>query len=290
MQNRLLYVLLGLVAVILIVRASVFTVSEGQLAIKSVGGEIVESDYQPGLHFRIPLVNEVERFDKRIITQLYPAERFLTREQEQLNVDFYVKWRIRNLRRFYESTGGTEDVANARLGETIKDSIKSVVTQRTLQQVITAERAEFTGAMMKNVRPAAEQLGVELVDVRITKIDLPQQVRDSVFDRMRATFKAQAAKLRAEGIETSERTRAEANKEQTQILADAARQAGQIRGQGDASASEVYARSYSKNAEFYSFYRSMQSYRDSVGTPGDMLVVAPDSAYFKYFKQPQPRH
>jgi len=289
MQTKILYLMIALVAFILIARASVFTVSEGQLAIKSVGGEIVESDYQPGLHFRIPLVNEVERFDKRIITQLYPAERFLTREQEQLNVDFYVKWRIRNLRRFYESTGGTEDVANARLGETIKDSIKSVVTQRTLQQVITAERAEFTGAMMKNVRPAAEQLGVELVDVRITKIDLPQQVRDSVFDRMRATFKAQAAKLRAEGIETSERTRAEANKEQTQILADAARQAGQIRGQGDASASEVFARSYSKNAEFYSFYRSMQSYRESIGTPGDMLVVAPDSAYFKYFKLPQPQ-
>jgi membrane protease subunit HflC len=289
MQNRTLYVLLGIVAVILIVRASVFTVSEGQLAIKSVGGEIVDSDYQPGLHFRLPLVNDVERFDKRIITQLYPAERFLTREQEQLNVDFYVKWRIDNLRRYYETTGGNEDVANARLGETIKDSIKSVVTQRTLQQVITAERAEFTGAMMKNARPAAEQLGVALVDVRITKIDLPQQVRDSVFDRMRATFKAQAAKLRAEGVETSERTRAEANKAQTQILADAARQAGQIRGEGDASASEIYAKSYSKNGEFYSFYRSMQSYRDAVGTSGDMLVVAPDSAYFKYFKQPQPQ-
>jgi len=197
MQNKILYLLLGLVAVILLVRASVFTVSEGQLAIKSTGGEIVDSNFQPGLHFRIPLVNEVSRFDKRIITQLYPAERFLTREQEQLNVDFYVKWRIQNLRRYYESTGGTEEVANARLGETIKDSIKSVVTQRNLQQVITAERAEFTDAMMKNARPAAEQLGVELVDVRITKIDLPQQVRDSVFDRMRATFKAQAAKLRA---------------------------------------------------------------------------------------------
>jgi membrane protease subunit HflC len=290
MQNRMLYILLGLVAAILLVRASVFTVSEGKLAIKSVGGEIVDSNLAPGLHFRIPLVQEVALFDKRIITQLYPAERFLTREQEQLNVDFYVKWRIDNLRRYYEATGGTEDVANARLGETIKDSIKSVVTQRSLQQVITAERAEFTGAMMKNAGPAAEQLGVQLVDVRITKIDLPQQVRDSVFDRMRATFKAQAAKLRAEGVETSERTRAEANKDQTQILADAARQAAQIRGQGDASASEVYARSYSKNAEFYSFYRSMQSYREAVGTQGDVLVIAPDSsAYFKYFKQPQPQ-
>ena len=290
MQNKVLYVLLGLVALIIIVRASVFTVNEGQLAIKSIGGEIIDSNFEPGLHFRVPLVEDVSRFDKRIITQLYPAERFLTREQEQLNVDFYVKWRISNLRRYYESTGGTEDVANARLGETIKDSIKTAVTQRTLQQVITAERAEFTDAMMKNIRPAAEQLGVDLVDVKITKIDLPQQVRDSVFDRMRATFKAQAAKLRAEGIETSERTRAEANKEQTQILADAARQAAQIRGQGDASASEVYARSYTKNAEFYSFYRSMQSYRESVGTAGDMLVIAPDSAYFKYFQTPQPKH
>lgn len=289
MQSRMLYVLIALVALVLIGRASVFTVGEGQLAIKSTGGEIVESGYEPGLHFRIPLVNEVSRFDKRIITQLYPSERFLTREQEQLNVDFYVKWRIDNLRKFYESTGGTEDVANARLGETIKDSIKSVVTQRTLQQVITAERAEFTGAMMKNARPAAEQLGVQLVDVRITKIDLPQQVRDSVFDRMRATFKAQAAKLRAEGVETSVRTRAEANKQQTEILADAARQAGQIRGEGDATASEIYARTYSKNAEFYSFYRSMQSYRDAVGTQGDLLVIAPDSAYFKYFNKSQPQ-
>jgi membrane protease subunit HflC len=288
MQNRVLYVLLALVALILIVRASVFTVSEGQLAIKSTGGEIIDSDYQPGLHVKIPLVNEVTKFDRRIITQLYPSERFLTREQEQLNVDFYVKWRIVDLRRFYETTGGSEDVANARLGETIKDSIKTVVTQRSLQQVITAERAEFTDAMMKNARPAAEQLGVQLVDVRITKIDLPQQVRDSVFDRMRATFKAQAAKLRAEGVETSERTRAEANKEQTEILADAARQAGQIRGEGDASASEIYAKSYSKNAEFYSFYRSMQSYRDAIGTQSDVMVVAPDGAFFKYFNQSQP--
>ena len=287
MHSRILYLLIAAVAVVLIGRDSVFTVGEGQLAIKSTGGEIVGSDYSPGLHFRIPLVNDVQRFDRRIITQLYPSERFLTLEQEQLNVDFYVKWRIENLRKFYESTGGTEDVANARLGEVIKDSIKSVVTQRTLQQVITAERAEFTDAMMKNARPAAVQLGVTLVDVRITKIDLPQQVRDSVFDRMRATFKAQAAKLRAEGVETSERTRAEANKQQTEILADAARQAGQIRGEGDAAASEIYARSYSKNAEFYSFYRSMQSYRDAIGTQGDMLVIAPDSAYFKYFNKSQ---
>jgi len=289
MQNKILYALLALVVAILLVRASVFTVSEGQLAIKSIGGEIVDAKFQPGLHFRIPLVEEVSRFDKRIITQLYRQEPFLTREQEQLKVDFYVKWRINNLRRYYESTGGAEEVANDRLGETIKDSIKTVVTQRSLQQVVTAERAEFTDAMMKNARPAAEQLGVDLVDVRITRIDLPQQVQDSVFERMRATFKAQAAKLRAEGVESSERTRADANKQQTEILADASRQASQIRGQGDASASEVYAKSYSKNAEFYSFYRSIESYREAIGTQGDVLVIAPDNAYFKYFNKSAPQ-
>jgi modulator of FtsH protease HflC len=289
MQTKILYTMLVLVVLIVLVRNSVFTLNEGQLAIKSTGGEIVEYDFEPGLHFRIPLVNEVTKFDRRILTQMYQAEHFLTREQEQLNVDFYVKWRIANLRRYYEATGGSEEVANARLGETIRDSIKSVVTQRTLQQVVTAERAEFTDAMMKTARPFAEQLGIELVDVRITKIDLPQQVQDSVFERMRATFKAQAAKLRAEGVEASDRIRAEANKEQTQILADAARQASETRGQGDASASEVFARAYSKNAEFYSFYRSMQSYRDAIGTPGDLLVIPPENAYFKYFNKPQPQ-
>jgi len=287
MQNRILYILLGLVVVILVGRASVFTVGEGDLAIKSTGGDIIDADYAPGLHFKIPLVNEVTKFDRRIVTHQYTQERFLTSEQEQLVVDFYIKWRIGDLRKYYLATGGVEDVANARLGETIKDSIKTVVTQRTLQQVITAERAAFTDATMKSASPAAERLGVDLVDVRITKIDLPPQVRDSVFDRMRATFKAQAAKLRAEGVEVSETTRAESDKEQTEILADAARQAGQIRGEGDAAASQIYAKSYSKNAEFYSFYRSLESYRDAIGTQSDVLVVAPDGAYFKYFKQPQ---
>jgi membrane protease subunit HflC len=287
MQTKLLYSMLTLVAVILLARASLFTVSEGQLAIKSTGGEIVEADFKPGLHLKIPLVNEVAKFDGRILTDMYQAEHFLTREQEQLTIDFYVKWRIANLRLYYETTGGTEDVANARLRETVRDSIKSVVTQRTLAQVVTAGRAEFTDAMMKTARPFADQLGIELVDVRITKIDLPQQVQDSVFDRMRATFKAQAAKLRAEGVEASDKIRGEANKETTEILADASRQASQTRGEGDATASEVYANSYSKNPEFYSFYRSMQTYRDAVGTQGDLLVSPPDNAYFKYFNKPQ---
>jgi membrane protease subunit HflC len=287
MQTKLLYVMLCVVAVILLARASLFTVSEGELAIKSTGGQIVESDFKPGLHVKIPLVNEVSKFDGRILTDMYQAEHFLTREQEQLTIDFYVKWRITNLRLYYETTGGIEDVANARLRETIRDSIKTVVTQRTLQQVVTAGRAEFTDAMMKTARPFADQLGVQLVDVRITKIDLPQQVQESVFDRMRATFKAQAAKLRAEGVEASDRIRGEANKETTEILADASRQASQTRGEGDASASQVYANSYSKNPEFYSFYRSMQSYRDAVGTQGDLLVIPPDNAYFKYFNKPQ---
>jgi modulator of FtsH protease HflC len=287
MQTRILYIMLALVAFILVARASVFTVSEGQLAIKSTGGQIVDWHFDPGLHLKLPLVNEVTKFDGRILTDLYQSEHFLTREQEQLTIDFYVKWRIDNLRRYYETTGGSEDVANARLRETIRDSIKSVVTQRSLQEVVTAERTEFTDAMMKTARAFADQLGVQLVDVRITKIDLPQQVQDSVFERMRATFKAQAAKLRAEGAEASDRIHGEADKERTEILANATRQASETRGQGDAAASEVYGKSYEKNPEFYSFYRSMQSYRDAVGTQGDLLVIAPDNAYFKYFNTPQ---
>jgi modulator of FtsH protease HflC len=287
MQTRILYIMLALVAFILVARATVFTVSEGQLAIKSTGGQIVDWHFDPGLHLKLPLVNEVTKFDGRILTDLYQSEHFLTREQEQLTIDFYVKWRIDNLRRYYETTGGSEDVANARLRETIRDSIKSVVTQRSLQEVVTAERTEFTDAMMKTARAFADQLGVQLVDVRITKIDLPQQVQDSVFERMRATFKAQAAKLRAEGAEASDRIHGEADKERTEILANATRQASETRGQGDAAASEVYGKSYEKNPEFYSFYRSMQSYRDAVGTQGDLLVIAPDNAYFKYFNTPQ---
>ena len=203
-----------------------FTVSEGQLAIKSTGGEIVDSDFAPGLHFRIPLVNEVTKFDERIITQLYQAgafpdpragaahHRFLRQMAHQQSAPV--------LRVDGRQRGCRERAPAARPSGTAS---RRVVTQRTLQQVVTAERAEFTDAMMKTARPFAEQLGIELVDVRITKIDLPQQVQDSVFDRMRATFKAQAAKLRAEGVEASDRIRAEANKEQTEILADASRQA-----------------------------------------------------------------
>ena len=161
------------------------------------------------------------------------------------------------------------------------------MTQRTLQQVVTAERAEFTDAMMKDTSAAAEQLGVSLVDVRITRIDLPSQVQSAVFERMRSSFKAQAAKLRAEGVESSERTKADADKQRTEILSNAAKQAAETRGEGDASASEIYAKSYSKNAEFYSFYRSMQSYRAAIGTQGDVLVMAPDNAYFNYFNKPQ---
>jgi modulator of FtsH protease HflC len=285
MQSKIFGIVAALVAVLALIHFGSFTVIESQRAIRFQFGKIVQTDYKPGLHFMTPGVDNVQKFDRLIITQLYPAERFLTREQEQLNVDFYVKWRIADLRRFYEGTGGAQEVANARLGERIKDSIKSVVTQRSLKQVVTAERAEFTGAMMKNARPAAASLGIELVDVRITKIDLPSQVRESVYDRMRSSFKAQAAKSRAEGIEISNQITADADKQRVEILANAAKTAAETRGEGDGLASEIYARSYTQNPEFYSFYRSMQSYRQSLGKDNDLLVISPDSAYFKYLNQ-----
>jgi modulator of FtsH protease HflC len=285
MQSKIFGIVAAAVAILALMHFGTFTVSEAQLAIRFQFGKIIQTDYKPGLHFMTPGVDNVQKFDRLIITQMYLAERFLTREQEQLNVDFYVKWRIANLRRFYEATGGVQENANARLGERIKDSIKSVVTQRNLQQVVTAERAEFTGAMMKNARPAAASLGVELVDVRITKIDLPSQVRDSVYDRMRSSFKAQAAKSRAEGVEVSNQITADADKQRVEILSNAAKTAAETRGEGDGLASEIYAKSYSQDPEFYSFYRSMQSYKLSIGKENDLLVISPDSAYFKYLNQ-----
>lgn len=285
MSNRsyLAVILLGFVALVLSMAA--FTVRETDLAIKFRFGEIVRADYSPGLHFMMPLVNNVRKFDKRILTEDYPAEQFLTSEGKILRINFFVKWRITDVSRYYTSTaGGSEDVANRRLGEIVKDGIKGVIAKRTIQQVVAAERTEF----LNDVRLVADQnvggLGISLIDVRVKSIDLPEEVSESVFNRMQQDFARQAAQLRAEGSAVSEQTRAEADRQRTEILANAYRQAEITRGEGDASAAEIYARAYGRNAEFYSFYRGLQAYRRSLGKQGDVLVIEPEGEFFKYLK------
>jgi modulator of FtsH protease HflC len=231
----------------------------------------------------------VHKFERRIVTRNYPSEQFLTSEGKILRIDFYIKWRIFDVSRYYTATGGTEDIAAVRLGSIVKDGIKGVIARRTIQQVVAAERTEFTGEILKASESKVAELGLQLVDVRVKKIDLPEEVSESVFLRMRQDFDRQAKQLRAEGDENAEKLRAEADRQRTELLARAYRESEMIRGEGDARSAEIYARAYSRNAEFYSFYRSLQAYDKSIGTDSDVLVIGPDSEFFKYLKRPERR-
>lgn len=285
MANRSFLILIAVVVAAFVLSASAFTVRETEAAIKFRFGEIVRSDYKPGLHFMVPLVNNVRKFDRRILTRNYPSEQFLTSEGKILRIDFYIKWRVSDVSTYYQATAGNEEIAAGRLGEIVKDGIKGVIARRTIQQVVAAERTEFTGEILKITQGPTAGLGLELVDVRVKKIDLPDEVSESVFSRMRQDFDRQAKELRARGAESAEKLRAEADRQRTEILAEARREAQIIRGEGDARAAEIYANAFQKNAEFYSFYRSLEAYRKSLGTESDILVISPDSEFFKYLSR-----
>jgi membrane protease subunit HflC len=286
MANRGFLGLIAAVALAFLITMATFTVRETELAIKFRFGEIVRADYTPGLHAMWPLVNNVRKFERRILTRNYPSEQFLTSEGKILRIDFYIKWRISDVSTFYQATsGGDEEIAAGRLGSIVKDGIKGVIARRTIQQVVAAERTEFTGEILKLAEGSTKGLGVQLVDVRVKKIDLPEEVSESVFSRMRQDFDRQAKQLRAEGDENAEKLRAEADRQRTEIIAEAYRESEIIRGDGDARSAETYARAYSRNQEFFSFYRSLQAYEEAIGTENDVLVISPDSEFFKYLKR-----
>lgn len=272
-----------IIAVFLLVASqSLFTVDERELAIKFRFGEIVGSDFAPGLHFKFPFVNNVEKYPKRILTLSNPQELFLTFEKKNLYVDFFVKWRIVNIDNYYNATRGDELVAKQRLLEQVKDGIRSEFAKRTVPEVVTAERRELMADMMRGVRENAKTLGIEVVDVRVKRIEFSEDVSDSVFRRMRQERARVASELRAEGAEAAEQIRADAERKRTVLLAEAYRDAEITRGSGDAQASEIYAAAYTKNPEFYAFYRSISAYRRSLGNAGDLLVIAPDGEFFRY--------
>ena len=273
-------VLAGLAFVVL--GLSTFTVNQRELAIKLQVGEVVRSDYEPGLHFKIPIFQTVRKFPKRILTITDRPDRIFTAERLALQVDFFVKWRIIDSVRFYTSTGGSIAVADARMSEIIKNSIVTEFGKRTVQEAISAERAELMRDMLATARVAAEGLGVEFVDVRVKQVEFPDDVRNSVYRQMREERGRIAAERRAQGVEIAEQRRSAADRDRTVIIANANRDSQIIRGEGDAVAAETYAAAYTQDAEFYAFYRSINAYRTSLGRPGDIMVVSPDNEFFRY--------
>jgi membrane protease subunit HflC len=286
MDRRALALAVLVAGVLALLSQSLFTVKETEYAINLQFGELVRSDYEPGLHVKLPLVQTIEKFEKRVMTRDYASEQFLTSEGKILNVDFYVKWRIADVNQYYRSTGGSEDSAAARLAEVVKDGLKGTVARRTIQQVVTAERSELIANVLESAGASVKQLGVTLIDVRVKSILLPEDVSDSVFTRMRQEFTRQAVELRAEGYEQAQRIKAESDRQRTEILTNAAREAEKTRGDGDARAAAVFAAATARNPEFFAFYRSMQAYRKTIGKDGDLMLLSLDGPFFKYLQQP----
>jgi membrane protease subunit HflC len=284
MSPRINLLLIVLVAVVIVVRMSVFSVDEREHALKFRFSEIVQADYEPGLHFKIPLINNVQKYPNRILTYENSEEKFLTGEKKNLIVDYFVTWKITDAAQYYRSVRGDEAAAIERLSAVVKEGIKAAVSRRTVQEVVSAERSELIDQMLIDARARSPELGIEIVDVRVKRIDLADEVSESVYDRMKEERRRTAAQLRAEGEEELERIQADADRQRTVILAEAYRDAERLRGQGDARAAEIYAVAYNQNPQFYSFYRSMAAYRESIGGDQDVLVLQPDSDFFQFLQ------
>ncbi len=285
MNNPRFGVLLTVGVVFVIIGLSVFTVNERDLAIKLRVGQVVASEYDPGLHFKFPVIETVQKFPRRILKIDDAPQEVFTLDRQNMTVDFFVKWKIVDEVKFYTSTGGLLRAAEDRLREIIKNSVVTEFGKRSTREAISVERVELMSDMLALAKPTAEDLGVELVDFRVKQVEFVARVRDSVYEQMRAERAQLAAQTRAEGVEAADLIRSTADKERTVILADANRQSEIIRGEGDARAAEIYASAYTKDPDFYAFYRSINAYRNSVGNDGDILVLDPNNEFFRFLNQ-----
>lgn len=274
---------------LLILWVSVFFVDEREKALMLKFGEIVDSGYGPGIHFKIPFINQVKKFDDRILTIDARPSSFSTVEQKYLLVDSYVKWRILDEVKYWKATGGNEANAGQLLYEVINKGLRDEFGKRTIQEVVAGDRTDIMGIVTQQASKKAETLGIEVIDVRIKKIELPSEVSSSVYNRMRTGRELVARDLRSKGSEASERIRADADRQRTVVLAEAYRDSEIARGNGDAQATEIYAKAFGKNREFYKFSRSLNAYKENFSTSDDVILLEPDSEYFKYFKNPNPR-
>lgn len=263
--------------------ASVFTVDEREVAIKFRLGEIVGADFEPGLHLKVPFINNVRKFEKRVMTIDAVPDSYLTQEQKNVIVDYFVKWRVRDAVTFYTTMSGNEATAANRIMAIVNDGLRAEFSNRSIQDVVSGERVVIMNTLNERTNRQVQQFGVEIVDVRVKRIDLPRDVSQSVYQRMEAERARVAKDFRARGQEAAERIRADADRQRTVLVADAYREAQEVRAQGDARSAAIYSSAYSKDAEFYSFYRSLEAYRKTFATPDGLLVLQPDSEFFRYF-------
>jgi len=284
-------ILMPIVVVVLFLGySSIFRVYQWEQAIVFKFREIERTVSQPGLHFMIPWINTVQKFETRLLNFDQEPQRFLTSEKKDVIVDYYMKWRISNVQDFYTATrGGDIQYANGLLGQRVNRALRDEFGRRTVQEVVAGTRGEVLDIVRTTTDMVQSELGIDIVDVRTKRIDLPEEVSTSVYDRMRAERTRVAKDFRARGGEASERIKANADREREVILANAFRDAETIRGEGDATATEIYASAYGKNQEFYSFYRSLNAYQNSFNSGSDILLLQPDSEFFKYFRGQQGR-
>ncbi|WP_299182516.1 protease modulator HflC [uncultured Neptuniibacter sp.] len=288
MQSKSLVLIIVFAVLVLVGQSSLYIVKETERAVLLKFGEVSEADVQPGLHFKIPIVNKVRKFDSRILTLDARPQAYLTLEKKRLIVDSFVKWRVADVQKYYTATSGDEFTAAQLLSTRVDAALRNQFGERTVTEVVSGEREQIMRNLIAMISPIViNELGVEIIDVRVKRIDLPQEVSESVYGRMRSEREREARELRSRGKELAEGIRADADRQKTVIEAEAYRESEELRGEGDAIAAKNYAEAYSGNPEFYSFYRSLQAYRESFGQNGDVLVLKPDSDFFKYLGDPK---
>jgi membrane protease subunit HflC len=285
MSGKSLIVIIVALLIILVGSNSVYIVKETERAVKLQFGEIIDTDVKPGLRFKFPFVNTIRKFDSRIMTMDGRPRDFLTIEKKRLSVDAFVKWRIVDNLTFYSATSGDELRASDLLSTRVENELRNQFAQRTLNEVVSGERDEVMKSVIGRLSEVAQkELGVAIIDVRVKRVELPKEVSQSVYERMRTEREREARELRSRGYELAEGIRADADRQKTVIEADAYRESEQLRGEGDAEAASIYAEAYGRNPEFYSFTRSLKAYTESFKGNGDIMVLQPDSEFFKYLK------
>ncbi|MCE9549820.1 MAG: protease modulator HflC [Betaproteobacteria bacterium] len=285
MKTNFVNILIGAAAALILLSLSMFVVDQRQTVIVLQLGEMVGVKTAPGLYFKIPLIQNVRYFDSRILTfDSVEPERFITAEKKNVMVDSFVKWRIADVKQYYVSVGGDEIRAKTRLMQTVNSSMREEFGKRTINEVVSGERDKIMDTLRQKADLDARKIGVQVLDVRLKRVDFPTEISESVYRRMDAERKRVANGLRATGNAESEKIRADADRQREVTLADAYRDAQKIKGDGDAKASAIYAAAFGRNSEFYAFYRSMDAYKQSFKNKSDVMVMDPSSAFFKYLK------